>query len=77
MLTRIITINHLNNNNNVWATADIQMAVESLHIPDWAITKSEDTSIGPRDLNVCVCAFVHSLQTYALTIVYDYLQTSH
>jgi len=35
------------------------MAVELLHIPDWAITKSEDMSVGSRDLNMCVCAFAY------------------
>ena len=35
------------------------MAVELLYIPDWAITKSEDTSIGSRVLNMCVCAFAY------------------
>jgi len=36
------------------------MAVESLHIPDWTITKSEDTSIGSRDLNMYVCTFTYT-----------------
>ena len=41
------------------------MAVESLHIPDWTITNSEDTSIGSRDLNMYVCT---------LTYIYYYLK---